>query len=54
MRERAVSKVTFSGHAEVRDVQFSPFYPDYFAAGIDNGNIQVHTKEKKKACALCT
>lgn len=42
MREKPNSKITFNGHAEsVRDVQFSPFYPNYFAAGFDNGNVQV-------------
>lgn len=30
------------GHESVRDVQFSPFYPNYFAAGYDNGNVQVY------------
>jgi len=39
--------LTFEGRAEaVRDVQFSPFYSNYFAAAFDNGSIQVKSGEK--------
>ncbi len=37
-----MAKLSFQGQSEsVRDVQFNPFYANYFAACFDNGNIQV-------------
>lgn len=32
---------TFDAQNEVRDVQFSPFYPYYFASALENGNILI-------------
>lgn len=40
------AKLTFQGQSEsVRDVQFNPFFGNYFAACFDNGNIQVRETE---------
>lgn len=33
--------VTFKPNSEVRTVQFSPHYNNYFAAGLDIGNLQI-------------
>ncbi len=33
--------VTFVGKSEVRDVSFSPYYPNYFAGVFENGSIQL-------------
>jgi hypothetical protein len=36
------ARMTFHGKAEaVRDVQFNPFYSNYFGAAFDSGSIQV-------------
>lgn len=44
-----MAKMTFQGQSEsVRDVQFNPFYANYFAACFDNGNIQVKKRKEKK------
>lgn len=37
---------TFDAQSEVRDVQFSPFYPYYFASALENGNILIWDMRK--------
>jgi WD40 repeat protein len=42
---------SFDGRDDaVRDVQFSPFYSNYFAAAFDSGNIQVWDIRKSASC----
>lgn len=44
---RDPSKATsFDAQNEVRDVQFSPFYPYYFASALENGNILIWDMRK--------
>lgn len=47
----AAAKLTFQGQSEaVRDVQFNPFYQNFFGACFDNGTIQVWDMRKPNAC----
>lgn len=39
---------TFDAQSEVRDVQFSPFYPYYFASALENGNILIWDMRKQQ------
>jgi hypothetical protein len=42
VRDPTSQVVVFDARSDaVRDVQFSPFYPNYFAAAFDNGAVQV-------------
>eukprot|EP00003_Mantamonas_plastica_P002587 TRINITY_DN1197_c0_g1_i4.p1 TRINITY_DN1197_c0_g1~~TRINITY_DN1197_c0_g1_i4.p1 ORF type:complete len:724 (+),score=210.90 TRINITY_DN1197_c0_g1_i4:452-2623(+) len=51
IRDTSSSVVTFLGNsAEVRDVQFSPFWPNFFVAVFDNGSIQLWDIRKTSSC----
>lgn len=41
MRDSSVAERFTSSNSEVRDVQFHPYYSNYFASANDDGTIQV-------------
>jgi hypothetical protein len=51
VRDPSSQVIVFDARSEaVRDVQFSPFYPNYFAAAFDNGAIQVWDLRRATSC----
>lgn len=44
IRDPNAKAITFDAKStSVRDVQFNPFYSNYFGAAFDNGTVQVPT-----------
>eukprot|EP01113_Clastostelium_recurvatum_P037956 TRINITY_DN5607_c0_g1_i1.p1 TRINITY_DN5607_c0_g1~~TRINITY_DN5607_c0_g1_i1.p1 ORF type:complete len:829 (-),score=148.05 TRINITY_DN5607_c0_g1_i1:31-2517(-) len=51
MREASAQAITFNARSEsVRDVAFSPRYPNFFAAAFDNGTVQTWDLRRPDKC----
>ena len=53
IRDPNAKAITFDAKStSVRDVQFNPFYSNYFGAAFDNGTVQVPTSRIHAALFL--